>query len=186
MPGRLMGSGCIDPRILDLGINWRWAVSFTDRPLYPRGKSSRYSLNRRLDGDQNRSGQNGEEKILSLPALGLRPLGRPARSQSLYRLRYPGSAGLERSGGGLIEVQFSAFAWRDWGRPKSAQSMSRPELEPRTFRMPVNNVTATSCHLVCVDVKFGLSPYEKKDWGCWEEYLGIIGKRRWENEAKMK
>jgi hypothetical protein len=29
-------------------------------------------------------------KILPLPGLELRPLGRPARSQSLYRLRYPG------------------------------------------------------------------------------------------------
>jgi hypothetical protein len=30
-------------------------------------------------------------KFLTLPGLVLRPLGRPARSQSLYRLRYPGS-----------------------------------------------------------------------------------------------
>jgi hypothetical protein len=30
-------------------------------------------------------------KPLSLPGLELQPLGRPARSQSLYRLRYPGS-----------------------------------------------------------------------------------------------
>jgi hypothetical protein len=29
-------------------------------------------------------------KILPRPGLELRPLGRPARSQSLYRLRYPG------------------------------------------------------------------------------------------------
>jgi hypothetical protein len=30
-------------------------------------------------------------KILPLPGLEFRPLGRPARSQSLYRLSYPGS-----------------------------------------------------------------------------------------------
>jgi hypothetical protein len=30
-------------------------------------------------------------KILPLPGLELRPLGRPIRSQSLYRLNYPGS-----------------------------------------------------------------------------------------------
>jgi hypothetical protein len=30
-------------------------------------------------------------KFLTLPGLELRPLGRPARSQSLYRLSYPGS-----------------------------------------------------------------------------------------------
>jgi hypothetical protein len=40
-----------------------------------------------------RAGQDNLEKrkFLSLPGLELRSLGRPARSQSLYRLRYPGS-----------------------------------------------------------------------------------------------
>jgi hypothetical protein len=39
-----------------------------------------------------RAGLNGMEKskFLTLPGLELRPLGRPARSQSLYQLRYPG------------------------------------------------------------------------------------------------
>jgi hypothetical protein len=32
-----------------------------------------------------------KKKFLTLPGLELRPLGRPARSQSLYRQRYPGS-----------------------------------------------------------------------------------------------
>jgi hypothetical protein len=32
-----------------------------------------------------------KNKFLTLPGLELRPLGRPARNQSLYRLRYPGS-----------------------------------------------------------------------------------------------
>jgi hypothetical protein len=32
-----------------------------------------------------------QRKFMTLPGLELRPLGRPARSQSLYRLRYPGS-----------------------------------------------------------------------------------------------
>jgi hypothetical protein len=31
-----------------------------------------------------------KRKFLTLPGLELQPLGRPARSQSLYRLRYPG------------------------------------------------------------------------------------------------
>jgi hypothetical protein len=31
-----MGSGCIDPRFLDLGASWRWVVSFIPRPLYSR------------------------------------------------------------------------------------------------------------------------------------------------------
>jgi hypothetical protein len=45
-----MVSGCIDPHFLDLGTSWRWVVNFTPRPLYPRGKSPRYSLDRRLRG----------------------------------------------------------------------------------------------------------------------------------------
>jgi hypothetical protein len=32
-----------------------------------------------------------EKRFWTLPQLELRPLGRPARSQSPYRLRYPGS-----------------------------------------------------------------------------------------------
>jgi hypothetical protein len=40
---------------------------------------------------QNRSGSYEEEKVLTIPGLELRPLGHPARSQALYRLRYPAS-----------------------------------------------------------------------------------------------
>jgi hypothetical protein len=32
-----------------------------------------------------------KRKFLTLPGLEIRPIGRPARSQSLYRLSYPGS-----------------------------------------------------------------------------------------------
>jgi hypothetical protein len=66
-------------------------VSLAPRPLYARGKSPRYQLDRRLGGPQSRSERRGEEKILALPGLELRPLGRSTRSQSLYRLRYPDS-----------------------------------------------------------------------------------------------
>jgi hypothetical protein len=43
-----------------------------------------------LRGPWNRSGRREEEKILPLPGLELRFLGRLARSQSLYRWRYIG------------------------------------------------------------------------------------------------
>jgi hypothetical protein len=33
-----------DSTILNLGTNWRWVVSFTSLPLYPRGKSPQYQL----------------------------------------------------------------------------------------------------------------------------------------------
>jgi hypothetical protein len=38
-------------------------VSFTPRPLYPRGKSPRYLLDRRLGGPQSRSGRREEEVV---------------------------------------------------------------------------------------------------------------------------
>jgi hypothetical protein len=57
-------------------------VSFTDRPLYFRGKGPRYPLDRWLGGPQNRSGQRREEKNL-LPLPGIEP---PKSSPSLQRL----------------------------------------------------------------------------------------------------
>jgi hypothetical protein len=55
-------SGCMAPRILDLGTRWRRVVSFTSQPLYPQGKSPWYPLVRRLGGPQNRFGHGGGEK----------------------------------------------------------------------------------------------------------------------------
>jgi hypothetical protein len=43
-----------------------------------------------------------KRKLFTLPGLELRPLGRPARSQSLYRLRYPDSYRTERKGEKMI------------------------------------------------------------------------------------
>jgi hypothetical protein len=40
-----------------------------------------------------------KRKFLTLPGLELRPLRRPARSQSLYRLSYPGSSYMQVTGG---------------------------------------------------------------------------------------
>jgi hypothetical protein len=55
-------------------------VSFIPRPLYPRGKSPWYPLDRRLGGTQNRYGQYGEEKILD-------PTGTQTEPQNLSQLR---------------------------------------------------------------------------------------------------
>jgi hypothetical protein len=59
------GVEVIVSRILNLDITWRFVVSYTHRPLYPREKSPRYPVDNRLGGPQIRSGQGGEEKILS-------------------------------------------------------------------------------------------------------------------------
>jgi hypothetical protein len=68
-------------------------VSFTPLPLYPRGKSPGTHwiggwVDPRADMDDME-----KYKFLPQPGLELRPLGRLARSHSLYRLRYPGSFG---------------------------------------------------------------------------------------------
>jgi hypothetical protein len=53
-----------------LGSRWRWAVSFTSRPLYPRRKILRYPLNKKLAGPQSRSGRFIDVKTLfSLPRI---------------------------------------------------------------------------------------------------------------------
>jgi hypothetical protein len=52
-------------------------VSFTPRPFYARGKSSRYPLDRRLNGSQSRSGRRGEEKNLD-PTSTQTPTPRPS------------------------------------------------------------------------------------------------------------
>jgi len=50
------GSEGIAPYILNLGANWRWAVSFTPRPSYLEGKSFRYPLGGRMAETQGRYG----------------------------------------------------------------------------------------------------------------------------------
>jgi len=60
-----------------------WVVNTTPRPLYPPEKKTWY---RRLGGPQGRSGR---VRKTSLPT-GIRSPECPARSESLYRLRYAG------------------------------------------------------------------------------------------------
>jgi hypothetical protein len=74
--------------ILNPGTSRMWVVSFTPLPLYPRRKSPRYPLDRRLGGPQNQCENCGEENKFS-PAEIPKASG-PARSPSLYWLSYPG------------------------------------------------------------------------------------------------
>jgi hypothetical protein len=82
----------IAPRILNLGTRWRYVVSFTSRPLYPRGKSPKYPQVRRLGGTRvfkprriwaehvARIGQmRNIYKIFVEKPEGKRPIGRPKR-----------------------------------------------------------------------------------------------------------
>jgi hypothetical protein len=67
-----MGEWSYSSTILDLGSRWRWVVSFTPRPIYLRGNSFQYSLNRRILGP--RSAMDAVEKIKSLAPVGNRTL----------------------------------------------------------------------------------------------------------------
>jgi hypothetical protein len=89
-------------------------VSFTPRPLYPRGKSPRNPLDRSLCEPQSRSGRRGEEKFLTLQRLELQPFRHPAHSQSLYRLSYPSSViGIVRCKNRSPEICFRDYATVD-------------------------------------------------------------------------
>jgi hypothetical protein len=80
------------PCVLDLGTSWRRVVSFTHLSLYPPGE--RIPGTRWIGGwVDSRADVDVTEKwnLLSLLRPELRLLGRLARSQSLYRLRYRGN-----------------------------------------------------------------------------------------------
>jgi hypothetical protein len=53
--------------LFDRGTIWRCVVSFTSRPLYPKGKSPRHPLDRRLGGPQSQSGHGVEKKNSQSP-----------------------------------------------------------------------------------------------------------------------
>jgi hypothetical protein len=68
-------------------VGGEWSASHPGR-FTPRERAPRTHWIGGWVVPESRSGRHGEEKILALPAVELRLNGRPARSQSLYRLRY--------------------------------------------------------------------------------------------------
>jgi hypothetical protein len=81
----------MDPHFPDLGTSWKQVVASCPCQFTPE---------ERAPGTHSTGGWMGpsagldyveKRKFLTLPGLEFRPLRRPARSQSLYRLSYPGS-----------------------------------------------------------------------------------------------
>jgi hypothetical protein len=62
-------------------------------------------------------GEVDKKKSLTLPGLELRPLGRPARSQSLYRLNYPGSSCRMGAVGSVVSQEYRGGGVR-WASPR--------------------------------------------------------------------
>jgi len=72
-------------------------VSFTPRPLYPKGKSPWYPLDKRLGGPQSRPGSGGEEKYSqSLPELEP-PTIQPVAQPTELSLRFSKPCGSPKS-----------------------------------------------------------------------------------------
>jgi hypothetical protein len=83
--------GGVDVRFFDLGTSWRRMVTFTALPLYPGQRTpSTYSIGGYVDLC---AGLDDIEKLKIFDSTGIRTPtpNRPARSQSLYRVRYRGS-----------------------------------------------------------------------------------------------
>jgi hypothetical protein len=76
------GSRGIALPFLDHGTRRGWGVSLTPRPLFTPGKT-RYPFYAVWNSEPVRTGAE------NLASTGIRSPDRPARSQSLYRLRYP-------------------------------------------------------------------------------------------------
>lgn len=66
--------------ILNLDTRWRRMVNFTPRPVYPQGRSLRYSLNRWLDGIQNQPVHSGEIIFSDFDGIDTQFLSRSARN----------------------------------------------------------------------------------------------------------
>lgn len=76
-------NGYIKPCILYFSTSWDWLSSRPD--CFASGERAP----QKAEEGQKWSGRRGQEKVLPLPGLQLRPLSRPANRQSLFRLRYP-------------------------------------------------------------------------------------------------
>jgi hypothetical protein len=64
VPWRQMDSRSMATLILKRGARWRWVVRITSRPHYPRKKTPRHPLNRKLGGQKSRSGLSWEWKVI--------------------------------------------------------------------------------------------------------------------------
>jgi hypothetical protein len=97
---------CMGEWIYRSTFSWIWHYFEVSSQLHaqaalpPGGGKPRYPLNRRLGTPQNR-GRDGERKISPLPGFELRPLFRPGRSHSLYRMRYSRASIMEVTGSNL-------------------------------------------------------------------------------------
>jgi hypothetical protein len=76
---------------VDIQVHVLMALAGCERPLYPRGKKPPVHIGCEV-GWTTAGLDDVEKKDLDHIGTRTQPHGRPTRSQSLYRLRYPGSS----------------------------------------------------------------------------------------------
>jgi hypothetical protein len=127
----------------DLGTSWRLVISFTPRPLYPRGESPVTHRGGGWVGPRTGLDDMEKRKFLPLPGLELRLLGRPTRSQSLYRLSHPWSVDhywvLKKAENGLTKAKFE----------ESGIGFRAPSARTVTFKCQKPTLEFLCNHLTC-------------------------------------
>ena len=143
-----VGRGIALPYLRPRYWRWGWGVSTTPRSLYPRERSGTHCTG---DG-VGPQGRFGRVRKIS-PPTGIRSPDRPARSESLYRLSYPGRTDCSY----LV------------------QNISYPH-----FLFEI--VTTRSCLFFGMAVKIGLSPEIMTKSGVWYQCacgnIWILGDRK--------
>ena len=113
------GTGGIVPRILNLGIKWRWLDSFTRRPFYPPWNSFRHPLAETIDGFQSHSG-----RCRAVPGVKPRFIGHPTRS--LVNMMPHAHVNTANS---PVCIPMRSFSWSDGlcriVKPRTADSRAR-------------------------------------------------------------
>jgi hypothetical protein len=134
-------------RIFNLGIRRRWVVSFTPRPLYPRGKIPPGTL--WIGGWVDpRAGLDDVEKrkFLTLSGLELRLLGRPARSQSLFFLICIVGGGIKVHSTLRPPMAYCASpGWLWWWRNRRNDWQGKPKYSERTCPSAALCTTNPTC-----------------------------------------
>jgi len=114
--------------LFNLGARWRWVVNATSRLLYPRERPGTHCI-RGWVGHRA-----GLECRKSRPPTGIRPSYRPARSASLYRLRYPGPHWCKKRLLNSRKIRHKVDTWILICNNKWCGQRSSPEMDSMTHR----------------------------------------------------
>jgi hypothetical protein len=156
--------------------------SFTHRPLYPRERALGTHWLGGWMGPKAGLDDVEKRKFLTLPRLELRPLVRPVRNQSLYRLRYPGfqyqamNSNNETSHPILFSITLVFYFLRlkyslEFSKPQSMRSNLCFSLSRRSNVRPIQNKFISLLAMTAVLFIFGQIRFVyavNEQWHQWE------------------